>query len=132
MGSSSLSAEFRRGIPGGGREPLTITARAEHGVLSFKPAVVYQQTVIIVFEIYLANTHGGRDQAKTFEDYREKKILKAFKKAFTKCLDAGSLIASHGGEIFNSKSESHQPKVMRTTTRVLQGGAEVLAQLEGG
>ena len=46
-----MDSEFWRGIPGGRKEPLTITARAEHGVFSFKPAVVYQQTVINVFEI---------------------------------------------------------------------------------
>ena len=42
------------------------------------------------------------------------------------------MIASHGGEVLNSKSEWHQAKIVKTTTRVLQGGADVLAQLGGG
>ena len=45
------------------------------------------------FYKHLANTHGGRDQAKNFEDYYEIKILKAF----TKCVEEGTLIASQGG-----------------------------------
>lgn len=84
------------------------------------------------FYKHLANTHGGRDQAKPFEDYFQIKVLKSYKKAFTKCVEEGTLIASHGGEVLNSKSEWHQAKVIRTTTRVLQGGADVLAQLGGG
>ena len=32
----------------------------------------------------------------------------------------------------NSKSEWHQAKIIRTTTRVIQGGALMLRQHEGG
>ena len=85
-----------------------------------------------VFYKHIANTHGGRDQAKPFEDYFEIKVLKSYKKAFTKCVEEGTLITSHGGEILNLKSEWHQAKVIRTKTRVLRGGADVLAQLGGG
>ena len=43
-------------------------------------------------------------------------------------------IANHKGEILNSKSEWHQAKVVRVTSNVVQGGADVLGQLgnEGG
>ena len=58
--------------------------------------------------------------------------MKAYRKAFTKCIEEGTYIASHQGEVLNSKSEWHQAKIVRTTTRVLQGGADVLAQLGGG
>ena len=35
-------------------------------------------------------------------------------------------------ELLNSKSEWHQAKIIRTTTRVVQGGAESLRQGGGG
>ena len=64
-----------------------------------------------------------------FSDYFKICILKSYRKSFTKCVEEGTYIASHGGEVLNSKSEWHQAKVIRTTTRVVQGGAEVLGQL---
>ena len=51
--------------------------------------------------------------------------MKAYKKPFTKCVEEGTYIANHQGEILNSKSEWHQAKIIRTTTKVVQGGAEV-------
>ena len=80
---------------------------------------------------HLENTHGGRDQEKEFSHYFEIEILKSYSKAFTKCVEEGTLIASHKGEVLNSKSEWHQANVIRTTTTVIQGGAEVLRQEEG-
>ena len=47
-------------------------------------------------------------------------------------MEEGTYIANHKGEVLNSKSEWHQAKIIRTTTRVMQGGAEVLRQQEGG
>ena len=81
---------------------------------------------------HLENTHGGRDLNEPFSDYFEIEILKAYSKAlFTKCVEEGTFIASHKGEVLNSKSEWHQAKVIRTTTTVIQGGAEVLRE-QGG
>ena len=57
--------------------------------------------------------------------------MKAYSKSFTKCVEEGIYIANHKGEVLNSKSEWHQAKVIRTTTRVIQGGAKVLRQ-QGG
>ena len=51
--------------------------------------------------------------------------MKAYRKPFTKCVEEGIYIANHQGEILNSKSEWHQAKIIRTTTKVVQGGAEV-------
>ena len=72
----------------------------------------------------------------TFSDYFEIVILKSYKKSFTKCVEEGTLIANHYGEVMNSKSEWHQAKVVRTTTRVVQGGADAVRELgrdrEGG
>ena len=36
----------------------------------------------------------------------------------------GTYITSHRGELLNSKNEWHQAKLVRTTTQVVQGGAE--------
>ena len=55
--------------------------------------------------------------------------MKAYRKAFTKCIEEGTYIASHEGKVLNSKSEWHQTKVIRTTTKVVQGGAYVLREL---
>ena len=47
-------------------------------------------------------------------------------------VEEGTYISSHKGELLNSKSEWHQAKIIRTTTRVVQGGAESLRQGGGG
>ena len=44
------------------------------------------------------------------------------------CVEEGTYIANHKGELLNSKSEWHQAKLIRTTTRVVQGGADSLRQ----
>ena len=58
----------------------------------------------------------------------------SFKQLFkyTRLVEEGTFIASHNGELLNSKSEWHQAKVVRTTTQVVQGGAEVLQRQRGG
>ena len=78
------------------------------------------------FYKHLENTHGGKAENKTFADYFEVRILKAYKKPFTMCVEEGTYISSHKGELLNSKSEWHQAKLIRTTTSVVQGGAESL------
>ena len=84
------------------------------------------------FYKHLVNSHGGKSDDKTFGDYFEIKILKAYKKPFTMLVEEGTFISSHKGELLNSKSEWHQAKIIRTTTRVVQGGAESLRQGGGG
>ena len=76
--------------------------------------------------------HSGKEENKNFEDYFQVEIIKSYKKPFTRCVEEGTLIASHEGEILNPKSEWHQAKVIRTTTRVVQGGAEVGREQGGG
>ena len=77
---------------------------------------------------HLQSHHGGRSENKSFSDYFTIQILKAYKKPFTKCVEEGTLIANHEGELLNSKSEWHQAKIIRTTTSVVQGGADVLRE----
>ena len=78
------------------------------------------------FYKHLVNSHGGKDPAKTFSDYFEITILKAYRKPLTRLVEEGTYISSHKGELLNSKNEWHQAKLVRTTTRVIQGGADVL------
>ena len=80
------------------------------------------------FYKHLMNSHGGKDADKNFSDYFEVQILKAFKKPFTRLVEEGTLISNHEGELLNSKNEWHQAKIVRTTTKVIQGGAELLQQ----
>ena len=84
------------------------------------------------FYKHLVSVHEGKEVGKTFGDYFEIKILKAYKKPFTMCVEEGTYISSHKGELLNSKSEWHQAKVIRTMTSVVQGGAETVRQLGAG
>ena len=85
------------------------------------------------FYKHLVNTHEGKADDKNFSDYFEIEIMKAYRKPFTRLVEEGTYISSHKGELLNSKNEWHQAKLVRTTTRVIQGGAELLQQGgEGG
>ena len=81
---------------------------------------------------HLMNSHGGKSDGKNFSDYFEIQILKAYKKPFTMLVEEGTFISNHKGELLNSKSEWHQAKIIRTTTQVIQGGADLLRQQQGG
>ena len=80
------------------------------------------------FYKHLVNSHGGKSPEKNFSDYFEVQILKAYRKPFTRLVEEGTFISSHEGELLNSKNEWHQAKIVRTTTKVIQGGAEMLHQ----
>ena len=80
------------------------------------------------FYKHLVNSHGGKSANKNFSDYFEIKILKAYRKPMTRLVEEGTYISSHRGELLNSKNEWHQAKLVRTTTKVIQGGADVLQQ----
>ena len=81
---------------------------------------------------HLMNSHGGMFDDKKFSDYFEIQILKAYKKPFTMLVEEGTYISNHKGELLNSKSEWHQAKIIRTTTQVIEGGADLLRQQQGG
>ena len=74
---------------------------------------------------YLKSKHQGRASNKSFSDYFNIEIMKSYRKPVTKCVEEGTYIANHQGEVLNSKSEWHQAKIIRTTTKVVQGGTEV-------
>ena len=72
---------------------------------------------------HISNKHGGVREGSTFEDYFDIFIVKAYRKPITRIIEEGVFIINHEGEILNSKTEWHQPKIIRTT--ILQGGAEM-------
>ena len=84
------------------------------------------------FYKHLLNTHSGKADDKEFSDYFEIQILKSYKKPFTRLVEEGTFIASHNGELLNSKSEWHQAKVVRTIAQVIQGGADVVRSQQVG
>ena len=64
------------------------------------------------FYKHLLSSHGGKLDEKTFNDYFEIKILKAYQKPFTMLVEEGTFISSHKGELLNSKNEWHQAKII--------------------
>ena len=78
------------------------------------------------FYKHLMNSHEGKSDEKTFSDYFEIKIVKAYQTPFTMLVEKGTFISNHKGELLNSRNEWHQAKIIRTTTNVIQGGADVL------
>ena len=75
------------------------------------------------FVKHIENKHGGLKEGSKFEEYFDIHIVKAYKKPITRIVEEGVFIINYEGEILNSKTEWHQPKIIRTT--VLQGGAEM-------
>ena len=72
---------------------------------------------------HISNKHGGVKEGSKFEDYFDIFIEKAYRKPITRIIEEGVFIINYEGEILNSKTEWHQPKIIRTT--ILQGGAEM-------
>ena len=58
-----------------------------------------------------------------FEDMYSVKVVRAYSKVLTRCVDEGTFIAEHKGELLNSKSEWRQPRIIRNV--ILSGGAEM-------
>ena len=55
------------------------------------------------FYKHLVSAHDGKEDGKSFADYFEFKISKAYMKPFTMCVEEGTFISSHKGELLNSK-----------------------------
>ena len=49
--------------------------------------------------------------------------LESILEPFTICVEEGTYITNHQGEVLNSKSEWHQLKLIQKTTTVVQGEA---------
>ena len=75
------------------------------------------------FYKHIQNAHGGDFQGKPFEDIFEVEIVKAYSKPATRQTEEGVFMINVKGELLNSKTEWHQPKIRRTTVHT--GGAEM-------
>ena len=72
---------------------------------------------------HLQNTHGGLKEGQGFADCFFVEIVKAYKKPMTRQTEEGTFMINTDGELLNSKTEWHQPKIVRTT--IYTGGAEL-------
>ena len=75
------------------------------------------------FYKHIKNAHGGDFQGKPFEELFEVEIVKAYTKPMTRQTEEGIFMINVKGELLNSKTEWHQPKLIRTTVHT--GGAEL-------
>ena len=98
--------------------------RLKEHISKFSSKTKKVQTESAFFK-HLQSKHEGIALGKTFAAYFQIEVLKAYRKPYTRDVEEGTYICSHEGDILNSKSEWHQVKVIRTTTQVVQGGAEV-------
>ena len=79
---------------------------------------------------HLVNKHEDVDiNHVKFEDVFSVKVVRAYSKVLTRCVDEGTFIAEHKGELLNSKSEWHQPSIIRNV--IVSGGAEVVGGEQG-
>ena len=74
------------------------------------------------FYKHLKNSHKDNSDQE-FKECFEVKIVKAYQKPLTRQTEEGTLIINTKGDLLNSKSEWHQPKIIRTTINT--GGAEL-------
>ena len=88
------------------------------------------------FYKHLENKHGGSTLGSTFGDYFSVEIVKAYNKPMTRQTEEGTFMINVKGELLNSKTEWHQPKLIRTTIYTggaeLAGGRIVSLPLDGG
>ena len=75
------------------------------------------------FYKHLKNKHEGLSEGLTFGDYFTVQIVKAYNKPMTRQTEEGTFMINVKGELLNSKTEWHQPKLIRTTIHT--GGAEL-------
>ena len=54
---------------------------------------------------HLSNTHGIK-KSKSFEDYFEVIIVKAYKKPLTRCIEEGTFIVHFKGKVFKKTQKS--------------------------
>ena len=77
------------------------------------------------FYVHMVNDHPDEElEGKPIDTYFEVNILKAYQKVLTRLVDEGTNLNSHNGPILNSKTEWHQPKIIRNI--IIQGGAEAV------
>ena len=75
------------------------------------------------FYKHLKNAHGGNTESLKFSDCFLVEIVKAYSKPITRQTEEGTFMVNIEGNLLNSKTEWHQPKIIRTTIHT--GGAEL-------
>ena len=82
------------------------------------------------FYIHMKNEHGKVNiEGNPIDEFFEVNILKAYQKVLPRLVDKGTNLSAHNGPILNSKTEWHQPKIIRNI--IIQGGAETVWVPEG-
>ena len=79
---------------------------------------------------HLINKHKevNIDQVK-LKDVYDVRVIKSYRKVFTRGVDEGTNIGAHEGDLLNSKSEWRQPSIIRNV--IVSGGADVLTGEQG-
>ena len=72
---------------------------------------------------HIQNAHEGAFERKPFEELSNVEIVRAYSKPYTRKTEEGVFMINIQGELLNSKTEWHQPKLIRTTVHT--GGAEM-------
>ena len=75
------------------------------------------------FYKHLKNKHEVLSEGSTLEDYFIVKIVRADNKPVIRQTEEGTFMINIKGELLNSKTEWHQPKLIRTTINT--GGVEL-------
>ena len=77
------------------------------------------------FYIHMINEHEDVSLVnESIDKFFEVNVLKAYQSILTRLVDEGTSIRKYRGPIINSKSEWHQPKIIRNV--IIQGGADTL------
>ena len=82
------------------------------------------------FYIHMLNEHKDTYiMGQQIDKFFEVNILKAYQSILTRLVDEGTHIRKYLGPILNSKSEWHQPKIIRNV--IIQGGSENVGRNTG-
>jgi hypothetical protein len=77
------------------------------------------------FYIHMSNEHEDVSlENEPIDKFFEVNVLKAYQSILTRLVDEGTSIRKYRGPVLNSKSEWHQPKIIRNV--IIQGGADTL------
>ena len=82
------------------------------------------------FYIHMVNEHKDICLiGQPIDKFFEVNTLKAYQSILTRLVDGGTHIRKYQGPILNSKSEWHQPKIIRNV--IIQGGSENIGRNMG-
>ena len=77
------------------------------------------------FYVHMVNEHADVNvMNEPIDKFLKVNVLKAYQNILTRLVDEGTSLKRYRGPILNSKSEWHQPKIIRNV--IIQGGAATL------